>query len=88
MIEHGAGFKALSSIVFKPILAGLVALGRWPIADYFILQVTQTAILNPELRLILEDLKVIFGILISILVVIKLFLGISKMAKGTDNTKQ
>lgn len=81
MIEQSIGFKAITSIVVKPLLAALVAFGWWPTADFIILQVNNTVILNPNMKLILEDLKQIFGVLISFAVLVKIFMGIVYIKK-------
>lgn len=81
MIEHGAGMKTISVFIIKPLLAALVALGWWPIADFVLLQVNDYALLNPWVMMLLNELKTILGIIISIAVLIKLVMGISKMGK-------
>lgn len=81
MIEHGAGVKAISTIIVKPILAALVAFGWWPVADFVLLQVNDYALLTPWVMMLLNELKMILGIIISLAVLIKLVMGISQMGK-------
>lgn len=81
MIEHGAGVKAISTFIVKPILAALVAFGWWPVADFVLLQVNDYALLTPWVMMLLNELKMILGIIISLAVLIKLVMGISQMGK-------
>lgn len=76
MIEHGVSIKAMSAVFFKPLLAGLIALGWWPATDYILLQVNESVLLTPAFRIILDDLKMILGVLISFAVLVKIIVGI------------
>lgn len=78
MLEHTASIKSLASIIIKPLLAGLIALGWWPTADFIILQVDNSVLLSPNAKVILNELKLILGVLISFVVLIKIIAGIVK----------
>lgn len=81
MIEQGIGIKTLAVVIVKPILAGLIALGYWPITDYIILQVDQSIILSPISKILLDELKIILGVLISFAVLVKIIVGIVRHKK-------
>lgn len=76
MIEHTTGFKVITSIILKPLMVGLIALGWWPTTDFIILQVNDYFLLNPITKIILEESRIILGVLISVGILIKIILGI------------
>lgn len=78
MIEHTAAIKSLASIIIKPLLAGLIALGWWPTTDFIILQVDHSVLLSPKAKVILDELRMILGVLISFVVLLKIIVGIIK----------
>lgn len=78
MIEHTATIKSLASIIIKPLLAGLIALGWWPTTDFIILQVDNSVLLSPKAKVILDELRMILGVLISFVVLLKIIVGIVK----------
>lgn len=80
-MEHTDGFKAIAVIIIKPLLAGLVALGWWPTTDFIILQMNDYVFLSPISRIIMEEARLIFGVLISAAVFIKIILGIVNYKK-------
>lgn len=77
MIEHTAGIK-LASIIIKPLLAALIAFGWWPTADFIILQADHFVLLSPKAKVIMDELKIILGVLISFVVLLKIIVGIVK----------
>lgn len=82
MIEHTTGFKVIASIIVKPLMAGLIALGWWPTTDFLILQVNDYFLLNPITKIILEESRIILGVLISVGILIRIILGIVHHKKG------
>lgn len=76
MIEHTVGFKTIAATIIHPLIAGIVALGWWPASDYIILQVDSYVLLSPFSKQLLEDSKLILGVLISAAVLIKIIIGI------------
>ena len=81
MIEQTLGFKAIASIAAKPLLAALIAWGWWPTADFMILQVDSHVLLNPTWKVILEESKIILGVIIAFLVILKIVIGIVRYKK-------
>lgn len=79
MIEHGVGIKAMAAVIFKPLLAGLIALGWWPATDYILIQVNESVLLSPETRIILDELKMILGVVISFAVLLKIIIGVGQL---------
>lgn len=83
LIHHAYGVKAIAWIIIEPLLGALVAFGWWPAADFIILQVDNSVLLNPFMNQLLQDLKIILGVLISFAVLLKIIVGIIKL----KNTK-
>lgn len=80
MIEHGIAYKA-AAVIIKPLLAFGIALGWWPVSDFIILQVEDSILLTPMAKVIMEELKVILGVLISFVVFIKIVVGLTNLKK-------
>lgn len=81
MIEHGISIKAIATIIYKPLLAGLIALGWWPTTDFIILQVDNSILLSPIAKIIMDELRIILGVLISFAILIRIIVGIVKLLK-------
>lgn len=81
MIEHISGFKVVTTILVKPLLAAAIAFGWYPAADFIILQVDSHVLLNPFSKGLMEELKIILGVLISFTVLFKIIIGIVKLIK-------
>lgn len=80
MIEQGVGVKAVASLIIKPILAGLIAWGYWPVTD-IMLQIDQYVILSPITKLLIQELRDILGVLVAFAVLVKLIIGIVRYKK-------
>lgn len=81
MIEHTATFKLIPAIA-KGIIWSGVALGFVPAFDFVVLQVQQENVFISEFgQAILNDVKIVFGALVPVLVVIKLIYEIKKSRK-------
>lgn len=81
MIEHTVSIKTIAAIIYPPLLAALIALGWWPASDFILLQVDNYILLSPEARIILDELKVILGVLISGLVILRIIIGFVNLKK-------
>lgn len=82
MFEQGVGIKAIASVIIKPVLAGLIALGWWPASDFIILQIDNSVLLSPTVKVIMEELKIILGVMISFVVLVKIIAGLIKLYPG------
>lgn len=80
MIEHSIAFKIISVMV-QPILLFAAWLGFYPLFDLVVLEVDQVALLSPYMKSFLDDIKQLLGLLISLLVILKLWLVITKIKK-------
>lgn len=80
MIEHSITIK-IASVIAKGLLWIGVALGISPVMDFIILQADNYSILSPLIKAFLDDLKIIFGALVPVLVAIKIFYEIKKVKK-------
>lgn len=78
MTGTGLEFKAVASLIGKCFLWLAVVFGWEPTFDFVILQVDSYAILSPYMKEFLGDIKILTGVLVSILVAVKLFMGLLK----------
>lgn len=81
MIEHSIGLKVIATTIGKPLMWLAIALGFYPAFDFVILQVDHTVFLTPYWRELLDEIKVVLGVLISVFVLIKLIIGVAKLIK-------
>ena len=81
MIEHTITLKVAATLVGKGLLWIAVALGITPAMDFVILQVDHATLLDPFWREFLNDLKIVFGALVPVLVAIKIYYEIKKVKK-------
>lgn len=82
MIEHGITFKVAASLIGSGLLWIGVALGFVPAFDFVVLQVQQENVFISEFgQAILNDVKIVFGALVPVLVAVKIYYEIKKARK-------
>lgn len=82
MIAQGIGLKIIATTIGNPLMWLAIALGFYPAFDFVILQVDQSVFLSPYWKEFLSELKIVLGVLISIFVLIKLIIGVTKLIKN------
>lgn len=81
MIEHGITFKVAASLIGSGLLWIGVALGFVPIFNFVVLQVQEHIFISEFWQAMLNDIKIVFGALVPVLVAIKIFYEIKKARK-------
>lgn len=81
MIEHSITFKVVASLIGSGLLWIGVALGFVPAFDFVVLQVQENVFISEFGQAILNDVKIVFGALVPVLVAIKIYYEIKKVRK-------
>lgn len=84
MLHTGIGVKVIS-LIGKILIYPLIVWAFYPTYDLLVPIVVQDyALLNPYVKELLNDIKIILGVLIAIFALVKLIYGVVKIKKEVD----